>query len=509
MKVIKKITAIMLSIMMVLGMSSVISAAGNTSGMSPTVRGKITINNAVSGQTYNIYKILDLESYNATTENYAYKAATKWDTFITSGGGEAYLTKDPTSGYVTWKNGVRATESDAAAFAKIALTYAKDLNHSIAPDKTSNDATWTTTSTVVFDDLDLGYYLIDSSVGTLCYLNTTNSEVTIKEKNGVPSVKKEVQEDSKINQPNEYGKKNTADIGQTVNFKTTITAQAGAQKYVLHDKMSEGLTFNNNSVKIVKKAKTGGTESPLTENTEYTLNTSGTESVNPKCTFEVEFKQDFCDTLANDDQIIITYSATLNKNAVVAGVGNTNKTWLNYGDSSKTSEDTTTTYTYKIPVFKYTDVNTPLAGATFKLTRDNSSTAEAIKFVKKASITDDIYQVTMNDDSNTVTTITTQSSGKFTIEGLDAGTYYLTETQQPAGYNKLKDPLVIVIDDENGDITVGTGTDAKKVDEVKVLNQSGSILPSTGGMGTTLFYIFGGILVIGSGVVLITKKRMK
>ena len=100
--------------------------------------------------------------------------------------------------------------------------------------------------------------------------------------------------------------------------------------------------------------------------------------------------------------------------------------------------------------------------------------------------------------------MTTGNTGKFKIQGLDAGRYYLTETQQPAGYNKLKDPIEIVID-ENGDIKV----DTNKVDEVKVLNNTGSLLPSTGGMGTTLFYIFGAILVIGSGVVLITKKRMK
>ena len=170
MKVIKKITAIMLSIMMVLGMSSVVSAAGTTSGMSSAVKGKITISNAVPGQTYTIYKILDLESYDATNGHYAYKAATKWNTFITSGGGEAYLTKDPTSGYVTWKNGVGTTESDAAAFAKIALKYAKDVSHPIAPDKTSGETNWLDASTVEFDNLELGYYLIDSSVGTLCYL---------------------------------------------------------------------------------------------------------------------------------------------------------------------------------------------------------------------------------------------------------------------------------------------------------------------------------------------------
>ena len=103
--------------------------------------------------------------------------------------------------------------------------------------------------------------------------------------------------------------------------------------------------------------------------------------------------------------------------------------------------------------------------------------------------------------------VTTTATGKFKIQGLDAGTYYLAETQQPAGYNKLKAPITIKIDDE-GKIYVNEAEEVN-VGDVKVLNNTGSLLPSTGGMGTTLFYIFGAILVIGSGVVLITKKRMK
>lgn len=110
-------------------------------------------------------------------------------------------------------------------------------------------------------------------------------------------------------------------------------------------------------------------------------------------------------------------------------------------------------------------------------------------------------------DSNGEEQVTTTATGKFKIQGLDAGTYYLTETQQPAGYNKLKAPITIKIDDE-GKIYVNEAEEVN-VGDVKVLNNTGSLLPSTGGMGTTLFYIFGAILVIGSGVVLITKKRMK
>ena len=118
----------------------------------------------------------------------------------------------------------------------------------------------------------------------------------------------------------------------------------------------------------------------------------------------------------------------------------------------------------------------------------------------------DENNVYLVDQNATTTEITTDSTGEFTIQGLDADIYYLTEIQQPAGYNKLSAPVKIVIN-ESGTITIGESADP--VDKVEVENKSGSLLPSTGGMGTTLFYIFGAILVIGSGVVLITKKRMK
>lgn len=500
MKLFKKIAAIMLSIMMVLGMASVVSAAegagATTSGTSATTKGKITIDNAISGQTYKIYQILELESFSgkpssgANTGNYAYKVVSEWNEFITTGEGNAYL--ESTDGYVKWKG----TTDDArvAEFAKKALAYATNKN--LTATKTEDQVT---TKTVEFTDLALGYYLVDSSAGALCSLNTTDTDVTIQEKNDVPSVKKEVQEDS----TSAWGDSNTADIGQTVNFQTTITAQPGAQNYVLHDKMDEGLTFTDDSVAV--KFKTSETERELTENTEYTLTTS---RLTDGCTFEIAFNQAFCNTLAENDKIIVTYSATLNEKAVIAGEGNKNTTKLTYGDSSETTPSTTTTKTFELPVLKYTMKNgteTALAGAIFTL----SKTADGANLIKLVSdgndaTAGDIYRVAKADDANTVTEVTTPASGKFTIKGLDADTYYLTETQQPAGYNKLSAPITVVID-ENGNITVG----ANNVDEVKVENNTGSILPSTGGSGTTLIYILGAILVLGSSVVLITKKRMR
>lgn len=517
MKIIKKIAAIMLSVMMVLGMCSVVGAE-ETSGTSAKNDGKITITNAVPKQTYTIYRILELESFSDKTEtaensgNYAYKATTKWKGFVESTTGKKYLKTDD-SGYVTW-----VESTDPAAFAKAALAYAKDSTNPIkaeeskpAPDATDGSAT----STVTFEKLGLGYYLVDSSVGALCSLDTTAKEVEIKEKNGVPSVKKEVQEDSKGNSNDAWGNENTADIGQTVNFKTTITAQAGAQNYVLHDKMDAGLTFKDN-VQIQWIKKSNNTTTSLTNGTEYDVTTTDLETTDPKCTFHVTFKQDFCDKLAKEDTIVITYSATLNEKAVIAKEGNKNETWLKYGDNNVTTHETTTTKTYEIPVFKYTEKTvgdkTGLPNAEFTLSKNEKGTNPiTLVDITATGETDKTYRVATEIEKTTTsnktkTMVTTPSTGKFKIQGLDADTYYLTETKQPDGYNKLSAPVKIVIK-EDGTITIGESADT--VDEVKVENKSGSILPNTGGMGTTLFYIFGAILVIGSGVVLITKKRMK
>lgn len=518
MKIIKKIAAIMLSVMMVLGMCSVVGAAGTTTSGTSAPTGSITINNAAPGETYNIYRILDLESYSGSGKagNYAYKLRTydsgstyNWRTFINQdeiSGASGYVTLD--GEYVTWKEGVETTTDKAAKFAKRALAYAKESTK-ISADKTAPApvaTTGETTSTVTFTDLPLGYYLVETSVGTVLALNTTDTNVTIEEKNGVPSVEKKVKKGS------DYDKGNTASIGDKVEFQTTITAQPGAQNYVLHDKMSEGLTFDN-SVVVKKNEDT----TPLKTPDDYVLVTDATKG--DDCTFHIKFTGEFCNSITTETKIIVTYSATLNDKAVIAGSGNTNTTWLKYGVSSETNHDSTITKTFEIPVFKFTkskDVSATekgLANAVFTLSKNNDG-RDPIELVDITATgdTDKTYRVAMESEKaatpkKTTTTVTTPSTGKFKIQGLDAGTYYLTETKQPDGYNKLTSAVQIDIK-EDGTITVGTETITSE-NPVKVENKTGSILPSTGGMGTTLFYIFGAILVIGSGVVLITKKRMK
>lgn len=505
MKLIKKIAAIMFAFMMVVSMSCNVKAEEGTTPTTETGEGKITINNAIPRQTYTIYKILDLESYRSNVVegneigNFAYKPSSEWKAFLEGDDiNNKYITFD--GEYVLWKE-----NADPAAFAKLALDYAKKDGSPVKAyeEKSAPDAsTGQTTSTVTFDKLSLGYYLVDSSVGALCSLDTTKPGATIQEKNGVPSVEKGVS-----NAKNgTYGTSNNASIGDKVYFKTTITAQKGAQNYVLHDKMTAGLKFNGNV--CIKKG-----ESPVATSY-YTLKTS---DFNDDCTFEIVFGQTFCDDLQKDEKITVTYSATLNENAVIGNDANTNtnKTLLSYGDSQKTTEVTTNTKTFEMNVFKFykdkknSDKETGLAGATFKLTKD-SQNAENIGFVKTSNktATNDVYRVAKKGETDTVTTITSPKSGKFTIQGLGAGTYYLTETKQPDGYNKLSGPVTVVID-KDGQVKVKNGDAYDEVTQVKVENKSGTVLPSTGGAGTTMIYLIGGALVLGSGVVLVTKRRVK
>lgn len=495
MKLIKKIAAIMFAFMMVVSMSTNVSAEG-------TNNGTITINNAVDGQTYTIYKLLDLESYTpdpGTDDGiYSYKPNKLWKNFLESAAdsaGTKYFEINE-NGYATWKGDT--TDSRKAEFAQKALAYAKDEAHPIAGDPRKKEEG----KTLTFTNLSLGYYLVDSSVGTLCSLDTTKPAATIQEKNGVPSVDKIITSGGVVSAD---GKSNSASICDTVNFKTTITAQPGAQNYVLHDKMTDGLTFNNTVE--VKKGKS------TVESSKYTLNTTG---LTDGCAFEIEFTQDFCDTLNANDTITVTYSAVLNEKAEIGNVDkNTNETWLKYGDSKNTQHKTTTTKTFEMNVFKfYEDKNNSntekgLAGATFKLTKD-SKDANNITFVKTSNetATNDVYRVAKTDETGAVATITSPNSGKFTIQGLGAGTYYLTETKQPSGYNKLSGPVTVVID-ENGKVMVKKGANLENATEVKVENKTGTVLPSTGGAGTTMIYLVGAVLVLGSGVVLATKRRVK
>lgn len=474
MKRTKRIASVLLALVMALSLITTAFAAGEN--------GSITIDNAVVGQTYTIYQILDLESYDAKAGAYAYKATTAWNAFINSDAIKGQYVNVDAQGYVTWKTG-----ADVAAFAKLAQKYAAD-------NKIKNQGSGTAASaTVEFTGLDLGYYLVDSTLGTICSLDTTNPSVTIEEKNAEPTNEKQVEEDSN----NTYGKANDADIGQTVNFKSTITAQAGAENYEFHDKMSAGLQY------------TGVTGITLNGNIVATANYEvKTTGITDGCTFEVVFTQAFCDTLKANDKIVISYTAVVTKDAVIGGEGNPNESKIEYGENGKTTTtppSETKTYTWKLDVLKYTmkdDQEVKLAGAKFTLSK-NSDGSDPISLVE---VEKNVYRVATKNDANTITEITTDATGAFTIQGLDSDTYYLTETAAPAGYNVLKSAIEVKVSDK-GEVTyiydgvTATGT-------VKVENKTGAELPSTGGIGTTIFYVVGGLLVVAAGVLLVTRKRM-
>ena len=474
----KRVVSTLLALVLVLALAGTAAAAGE---------GSITIDNAVKGKTYTIYRIFDLDSHSEDYQALNYKVSAKWAAFFAKGAeGLNYVDIDEL-GYVTWKE--KASAADFAAKA-IALATANSI---------ANDGQKTAdSSTVAFTGLELGYYLVQSDLGALCSLDTTMPDVTIKEKNSEPTVEKEVKEDS----TGAFGKTNDADIGQTVDFETTITVVDGQPKgYVLHDTMSAGLTFNGKvEVKIGNRT--------LKADTDYTLVTA---DLNDGCTFEVRFVDG---QLKPNDVVTVTYSATVNEKAVIGGEGNPNTTKLSYTDGSTTTkkdtpESKTYTYVWEFDVLKYTmkdNAETSLAGAKFKLYKE-------VNGVKNYVIVDESNKVTSwTTDEEAASVFTTPANGSFTISGLDADTYYLEEVEAPAGYNKLAEPVKVTITATiNAATNVGTATvtyGENSTGTVKIENKTGVELPSTGGVGTTIFYVIGGLLMAVAVVLLVTKKKM-
>lgn len=484
MKLIKKIAAIMFAFMMVVSMSCNVKAE-DTEGVYGQKDGSITITGALQGQTYTIYEMLKLESFSGT--NYSYKIADGWENFFREGAeGAAYMKKDE-NGYMSFIAG-KDGAPDRREFAQKALVYAKKTTGI----NTKSESTKENETTVTFNGLNLGYYLVGSTTGALCGLDTTNKHVDIEEKNGVPSVdKKIVQNDTDV-------ESNFANIGETINFKTTITAQKGAQSYVLHDTMEKGFTFNKDV-----KVKVSGQTNYLNSTTDYEV----VENAEDKCTFDIKFKEEFLKTINDTTKIEVTYSAILNGDAEIHD-NNDNTTHLTYGENNNTTTRTTHTVTYQISVLKYTgDTNNTLAHAKFSL-YDAETNGNIYKLVQKTDTTN--YRLAMTGEDG-ITEITTNNTGKFSIQGLKPGTYWLEETAAPKGYNKLAKRIKVVINDDGTLIVDKKDRDENNslINQVNVENKTGTVLPSTGGAGTTMIYLIGAVLVLGSGVVLATKRRVK
>lgn len=487
MKHVKKLLGLLLALTLSLTLCLPAFAASGVGGI-----GTITIDNAAKGQTYTVYRIMDLESYNTDIGAYAYRANSDWATWLqTKSEYIEFVDKDKNNqadlGYVKWKEG-----ADVVAFAKEALAYAKANPDKIKPVAKKTSPVGDPTSdrvTVTFDNLPLGYYLVDTTLGTICSLNTMNPNVTMKEKNDVPKVEKEVQEDS----DQSWGSENTAEIGDTVKYRTTVTIVPGAANYILHDVMDEGLTLDKNSIKI----------NGLTAGKEYTVATTGLKD---ECAFEITFAKTYLDSITQETEIVVTYSAVVNENAKIYTDENNNKTWLEFGEKmtpDKTPDSTTKTYTFTFDIVKTNDKNELISGAEFKL-YDSETGGNEIPVVADGANT---YRLAK--DGETGVAIVVNKNHYITVNGLDDNTtYWLEETKTPEGYHKLTGRVEVALGEKQNISTTMTGTTwVEGNGGVHVVNTPGKELPSTGGMGTALFYIGGGVLVVGAAALFVLKKR--
>ena len=515
----KKLVSILLALAMIISLATVVLAEENerpSSGTINDVKGTITINNLTmeNGEpaaTIAIYQILKLNSYDFSTGSYFYEYTDDaWKTFFTSDEevGKDYIIIND-KGLIEW-NGSKDAER-VAAFAKEALAYAKENN--IVPTKsTANTPAQYTVSgenSIVFEELQLGYYLVDSSVGALCGLSTTNPDGIINSKNGVPTLQKQVQEDLSL----QWGNTNSADIGQDVSFRITIHVHDGAQNYIIHDTMEAGLTFKPASVEVHLVDGSTGVSSLVSQENNYTVVTENTDG----CTFQVVFSNSFCDSLDSNDRLIVTYTATLNENAEIGNgtaenPANENKALLTYGDHHRTNEEATTTKTYGFDLVKTDGQNKLLDGSEFKIYSAETGGEEiAVVLMTDVNgdpvVTADGYNMYRKAGAGETGATVIVVRGKVRVVGLDNGVYWLEETKAPDGYNAITSRQRFTISDNNLDAII-TNDIVSTNSGVQVVNNTGSMLPETGGLGTLLFTLLGGGTALGTGVVLVTKKRM-
>lgn len=516
MKKMKKIASVLLALVMVVAMAMPAFAGEvtppNTSDATDSFT--ITVNNpkdsiSIDGQTFSAYKVFDV-TYNLENEAYLYTVADAFQDFTyTVAGAEGAegttYNKETLVGYV------ETLSSDSAAlnaFAAAVFKYVSDNNIEASGSAVAAN------EQAVITLAQAGYYLVSGgatnedsedgsgSVTAACILDTTNPSVEMQVKADAPSIDKVIVEADSAN--GAEGKGTAQDVGSVVKFKLTskVPAMTGytTYKYIVHDKMTSGLTFNNDV-----KVTIGGTE----------YNAITVSDVDADGAFTIDFGDIIGQTEAAE--IVITYSATINNNALVSDV-ETNTVSLEYSnnpydenDTDKTPDKIVYVYDFDIVIDKYVggDASTKLAGAEFYLTNADG------KYYKLTTAEDGAKKVSWVDAKEDATRLTTDENGYARFEGLDSGDYQLVEEKAPNGYNKLDGPVNVKITieyEEDGSLKSSSATvDATgQLSQTQgVENKAGSLLPSTGGIGTTIFYIVGTILVVGAGILLVTKRRMK
>ncbi|MCQ2514639.1 MAG: hypothetical protein MJ089_06100 [Ruminococcus sp.] len=485
-----------------------------------TPTGSITVKDTNKDQVYKVYKIFDIESYDEDRGVYIYKCINDEAADFLRESVLSELLDVDSNGYVSWK----LSDVDRDTEAKY-LAYFLDLvvtEGAFTPDATQKSTA--DGSDIVFDNLPLGYYLIQTTTGGLCALTTTNPDAVVHDKNEAPTIKKYVG-DLEVEQ---FSKTNNSFISGTNVFYLLIDSKAGAMNYRIHDVMDSGFDLLIQDGKLSNYMyaayKISDDPDPMAAydwdnivqipEEYYTITTDCADG----CTFEVEFDGSLIEEMSIQSYIadvdisfMFAYGATLNDKAKISPLSNDNKTWLEYGEMvdtdddgvpdsySKTPEDKTQTYTYQIDIAKTDEFNNMLNGARFKVYSAATGGTE-IEFYK---ISDGVYRLPMPGES----TVNYLEGSHIEIKGIaNLGVVYLEEIKQPLGYNILKNRVPVILTSSNNTCVIID--DVYQSGGVHVINKAGSLLPTTGNIGTTIFYVCGVVLVLGVSLFYISKRRL-
>lgn len=532
----KKVFAAAAAIATVFGLAATTVATANAAdGATLTVS---TADAKFVGKTVNAYKMFSATvGGEGANKAVSYTLTDTWKPFFMdstasglNGATDANV-NDKANEYVSELAG-----DNLVAFATKASTGAQTQAKNITADKTATVSAGATNGnyTATFTGLDYGYYVVavpgatlantSGQYATLVSVDSTNVNANIK--GSLPTVDKKVQ-------VNGNGA-DTADakIGDTLTFTltSTIPDMSAYDTYTFNfkDTLSKGLTYGD-----ITSVTVEGVDAPLVKDTDYTVTTTPAAAGNTLLTVGMTDFKNKQQTNAGK-KITVTYTATLNENAVVGGAGNVNSATIQYSNdpsSTGTGEsepDKVRVFTYGFTVDKYTgdnynDAATRLAGAEFTLTAKGDTSAIKFVQVNAGSATEDaVYRVAKaGETAGTTTTITTPANGKVVFQGLKNGEYTLTETKAPAGYNKLASAIGVKVNGSNDgtdttnatvNITYNNDNNDTTYDQtasngvIPVQNKSGAILPGTGGMGTIAFTVIG-VLVIALGVAWTLKRK--
>lgn len=450
MKKMKKIFALLVAVTMLFALNSTVFAAS------------IDVQNVIDKETYTAYKILNYTDNGATgtdrkvtyylsAEEYGKIGKALEDvgfSFTKSADGTQYVVN----------NGDKLDPADAAS--KLASA---DLGEALGKFTAIGK-----NGKAEFSGLTPGYYFVTTTAGSLCALHEDKDLATVVEKNTVTTGDKKQGSEAGTYSDEQLD----MNIGDTVYYSVDIKIGAGAnQDVILTDTMDKGLTLDTASIKVqLKGADVAATNYKVENQAERG--------------FKLTLPADYVKTLKEGDVVTVTYEAVINQDAVIHDKNNNTAT-IEY--SNQTQTDTTVVKTYDAELKKVDEKGDALSGAEFKLYDSNDN---ALKFTKDTTG----YVL---DATNGKATIETGDGTGVNIRGLAPGTYSLEETKAPAGYNKLGERIKVTVE-----------KDATSAVEITVENKAGSELPSTGGMGTRIFYVLGGLLVIGAGIVLVTRRRM-